>query len=320
MSDKIKKTINKNLKTLLETKGFEEMEVAFGVREKSDNLSDAEKKQFDSYKSVQDKETGIIDLGKGHTQSHLDKIHKEDLDNSEEYYKTVLEKIRNNQKPQESKASQIGESIEPPKVNRKDDQDEFEVYDVEALGPGMLALKYDNEGTPIHDNFKKRVDDLNGDDLTYKKLKGYGEKYVNYKYKKPNEYHYPPKVRTTDKPINENYSDLPKENILKVNGTIKSKEQLYKLVNKLPNRFKINETEFAITDGDNYYKLIWEGNSKNGEMVIIREMNVTEVDSDIEKMKHLWGFKASDTVSTKKNIKENNEDVFRKMMNKVRGK
>ena len=46
MSKNIKKIVKKNLKNLLETKVFEHMEVAFGVKEKSDNLSDAEKIDF----------------------------------------------------------------------------------------------------------------------------------------------------------------------------------------------------------------------------------------------------------------------------------
>ena len=54
---------------------------------------------------------------------------------------------------------------------------------------------------------------MNGDDLTYKKLKAYSEKYLKHKYKTPDEYHYSPKVRETDKAVNENYSDVIKENI-----------------------------------------------------------------------------------------------------------
>ena len=212
----------------------------------------------------------------------------------------------------------VNEAFDPPKVNRKDDQTEpEEVYDTEALGPGMLALRYDNEGTPVYDKFQERVDDMNGDDLTYKKLKGYGEKYLKHKYEAPDEYHYTPKVRVTDKPINEStapiyyvstmdgktivgthqygegfipnkigiemgfkphptevpnntkiskptdkavnetYMDVLEENIFKVKGTIKSKEQVLNLVNKLPERVRVDETVFAVTDGENEYRLIW---------------------------------------------------------------
>jgi translation elongation factor EF-1beta len=322
MSNKIKNTVKKNLNTLLETKGFEDMEVAFGVKEKSDNLSVAEKKQFGSMESIQDKESGVINLGDAPVQPALNKVHKEDLKDAEEYYKMVLDRMRNFQKTSESEPSQIGESIESPKVNRKDDQLEDEdVYDIEALGPGMLALKYDNEGTPVHKKFEERMEEMNGDDLTYKKLRAYSEKYLKHKYEKPEEYHQTPKVRvTSESKVDENYSDVIKENIFKVKGEIKSKEQVLKLVDKLPNRVKIDESEFAITDGENYYKLIWEGSTEDGEAVIMREKNTKLVNESIDKMKDLWSFKSSDKMTTKKNIKEGNEDVFFKMMNKVRGK
>jgi hypothetical protein len=318
MSKNIKKLIKENLNQLLETKGFEEMEVAFGLKEKSDNLSDAEKKQFEEMKSVQDKETGVINLGDSTVQPALNKVHKEDAKDADDYYKAVAKKMLGFQETSESEQSQIGEAFEAPKVNRKDDQlEDEEVYDVEALGPGMLALKYDNEGTPVHKRFEERMEDMNGDDLTYQKLKGNSEKYKKHKYEKPDEYQKPPKVRVTNEDIYK-YSDVIKENIFKVKGEIKSKEQVIKLTNKLPQRVKVNETEFAVTDGENFYKLIWEGDT-NGEAVIIREKNTRLVNESIDKMKSLWGYKSSNTTSTKKTIKENTDESFYKMMNKVRG-
>jgi len=318
MSKNIKETIKKNLNTLLETKGFEHMEVAFGVKEKSDNLSDTEKKQFGDWESIQDKKSGVVNLGKAPVQSQLDSVHKDDSKDAEDYYKEVEKKMKDFQTTSEAEPTQIGEAFNPPKVNRKDDQlEDVDVYDIEALGPGMLALRYDNEGTPVHDKFQERMDDMNGDDLTYKKLKGYGEKYLKHKYKAPDEYHYTPKVRTTEEPISESYSDVIKENIFKVKGQIKSKEQVIKLTEKLPERVKIDETVFAVTDGENYYRLIWEG-MQDGEAIITHEKNTKVVNETINNMKHLWEFKSSDS-NKKTSIKEN-EDAFFKMMNKVRGK
>jgi hypothetical protein len=366
MSNKIKKTVKNNIKTLLETKGFENMEVSFGVKEKSDNLSAAEKKQFGQWEAIQDRESGLINLGDSSVQPVLNKVHKEDKKDADEYYKEVAKKMVRFQKTSESEQSKIGESFEPKKVNRKDNQLEDEdVYDIEALGPGMLALKYDNEGTPVHKRFEERMEDMNGDDLTYKKLRSYSEKYLKHKYEKPSEYHQTPKVRVTtesksiDKKVVDakqngdksysveyndgtkdivsvshndwdelnkkygkikEYSDVLKENIFKVKGEIKSKEQVLKLVDKLPNRVKVNESEFAITDGENYYKLIWEGSTKNGEAIIIREKKTKLVNETIDKMKNLWSFNPSDKTTTNKNIKEGSKDIFFKMMNKIRSK
>ena len=322
MSKNIKKTIIKNLNTLLETKGFEHMEVAFGVKEKSDNLSDAEKNQFGEMETIQT-EKGV-DLGKASVQPALNKVHKDDEKDEKTYLKDVEKKMKDFQKTSQAEPTQIGESVneafDPPKVNREDDQTEpEEVYSTEALGPGMLALRYDNRGTEVHKKFEERVDDLNGDDLTYKKLKNYGEKYLKHKYEKPDEYHYSPKVRATVKEDTmKTYVDVLEENVFKVKGTIKSKEQVINLVDKLPTRVKVDETVFSVTDGENEYRLIWEG-SDDGEAIITHEKNINTVNENINRMKHLWEFKSSPAKSNRKTIKEN-DDVFFKMMDKVRGK
>jgi len=321
MSNYINKIVKNKIKTLLETKGFEDMEVTFGLKYKSDNLSDAEKAQFGTLETIQDKETGLVNLGSAKVQPALDKVHKTDVQDAEEYYKMVLDRMKNFQETSESEPSQIGEAFEPKKVNREDSQTEpEEVYSTEALGPGMLALRYDDEGTSKHDLLMKRMDDMNGNDSTYKKLRGYSEKYLKHKYGTPDEYHYTPKVRTTDKPIAESkYSDVIEENIFKTKGEIKSKEQVIRLTEKLPSRVKIDETVFAITDGNNYYRLIWEG-EEDGEAVITHEKNTKVVNESIDKMKHLWNFNSSKTISTKGIVSENENNQFKKMFRNLKNK
>ena len=88
------------------------------------------------------------------------------------------------------------------------------------------------------------------------------------------------------------------------------------MVDKLPTRVKVDETIFSVTDGENEYRLIWEG-SDDGEAIITHEKNINIVNENIDKMKHLWEFKSSN--SSKRSINEN-DDVFFKMMDKVRGK
>ena len=285
MSKNIKKILKEKMNHLFETKGFEDMEVAFGVKGKSDNLDSEEAGQFGSMETVEDyfnkKNKKGTKLGEPSAQPALNKVHKEDKKDADDYYKEVAKKMVGFQKTEESEPSQIGESIneiiggelssnekdriideilansddytkaeledlslkdlantfkvvmvneafDPPKVDREDDQTEPEdVYDTEALGTGMQALKYDNEGTEVYDKFEERMEDLNDDDATYEKLKKYSEKYLKHKYEDPDEYHYTPKVRVTDKAIkSEGYSDIEKENIFKVKGTIKNKEQV----------------------------------------------------------------------------------------------
>lgn len=376
MSKNIKKILKEKMNHLFETKGFEDMEVAFGVKGKSDNLDSEEAGQFGSMETVEDyfnkKNKKGTKLGEPSVQPALTKVHKEDKKDADDYYKEVAKRMVGFQKTDESEPTQIGESIketdrgvdindmteneflekmlgpkyksaplekitatmkayedlkkanpvneefDSPKVDREDDQTEPEdVYSTEALGTGMQALKYDNEGTEVYDKFEERMEDLNDGDETYEKLKKYSEKYLKHKYEDPDEYHYTPKVRVTDKAIkSEGYSDINKENIFKVKGTIKNKGQIIKLVDRLPSRVRVDKTVFSITDGQNSYRLVWEG-AEDGEVIITHEKNTNIVNESINKMRHLWEFKSSN--SNKKVIKEN-DDVFLKMMNKVRGK
>ena len=397
MEKNIKKILEDKMNKLYETKGFEDMTVAFGVRGKSDNLDVEEAAQFGSLETVKDMDVkGGVKLGEPSVQPALNKVHKEDKKDEDEYFTSLAKKLKDFQETSESEPTQIGESIiredeeededdhedldkkedkedeeelsnedlkdqldhhkdaihnikkeledlekdekedekdeesekedldeafEPPMVTREDDELEPEdVYSTEALGTGMQALKYDNEGTEVHKKLEDRMEDLNGDDATYEKLKKYSEKYLKHKYSEPDEYHYTPKVRTTEKAIqSEGYSDIDEKNIFKVKGTIKNKEQVINLVDRLPSRVRVDETVFSVTDGENSYRLVWEG-AEDGEAIVTHEKNINIVSESIDKMKHLWEYKASNPISTKKNIAEGNDDVFFKMMDKVRGK
>lgn len=322
MKKNIKNILEDKMNKLYETKGFEDMTVAFGVREKSDNLDAEEAAQFGSLETVKDMDVKDgVKLGEPSVQPALNKVHKEDKKDEDQYFTNLAKKMKDFQETSESDPTQIGESFESPMVTREDDELEPEdVYSTEALGTGMQALKYDNEGTEVHKKLEDRMDDLNDGDATYEKLKKYSEKYLKHKYSEPDEYHYTPKVRTTEKAVqSEGYSDIDEKNIFKVKGTIKNKEQVISLVDRLPYRVRVDETVFSVTDGDNSYRLVWEG-SEDGEAIVTHEKNINIVTESIDKMKHLWEYKASNPISTKKNIAEGSDDVFFKMMNKVRSK
>ena len=107
------------------------------------------------------------------------------------------------------------------------------------------------------------------------------------------------------------------ENVFKVKGKIVSERQVIKLADKVPSRVKVDETTFAITDGENTYKLIWEGDIETGEPVITNFKNNQLVNEDIEKMKYLWGFKPKED---KKIVKEEAENTFKKMFREVKGR
>jgi len=146
----------------------------------------------------------------------------------------------------------------------------------------------------------------------YEKMSKNADKTNTLKYDKDARNGRPNKVQTSKQPENPSKKN---ENIFKVNGELVSEEQVLKLANKIPSKIKIDETKFSITDGENTYKLIWEGDVETGEPVIINFKNNNLVNEDIEKMKHLWGFKPKEE---KKIIKEDAEEIFKKMFRQVK--
>jgi hypothetical protein len=376
MSKNIKNIVKKNLNSLFEDHGFEDMEVAFGVQHKQDNLSDEEKNQFGDMEELKvDVEKKGVNLGKPSVDPKLQSVQKKASKEAGDYYKEVSDKMKKFQETETSKESQIGESINeiiggqlsptqrgrvideiinssneyskeqlesldlkdlvniyrgvvtkneefnPPKRNVEDDEDFM--YNGH-MGTGMTGIRYDDEGTENHKNFEERVNELNGDDETYEKLDKYGKEYKEYKYgdkydEVEGDYQETPKVRTTQKENVMKYSDVIEENIFKTKGEIKSKEQVLKVASKVPNRVKIDETVFAITDGDNYYRLMWEGTENEGEAIITHNKSTETMTESIDKMKYLWNFDASDAESVKKNVTESGEDAFKRLFNKMKG-
>lgn len=326
MSKNLNKLIKKNIDLLFENmEQFDDMTVAFGVKHKSDNLTDAEKAQFGKMETVEELlgDTTQEDVP---NKSSLKKVTKDNGEESKKYYKEVAKKMEDYQKPESNeKQSKIGEAIEPKKFNPK--KEDIPMGEKAPTGTGMEGLRYDNEDTEVYDEFEERNDELNSGDeegTTYGDMKKAGEKYKNYKYgdkykEVENEYQETPRVRTTTKE-SVKYSDVVTENIFKTKNTIVSEEQVIKSTKKLPNRIKVDETVFSITDGENFYRLVWEGDEKDGKAIITHNKNTKIVSEGIQKMKHLWDFKASDVNSTKKTVSEGNDDVFKKMMDITRGK
>lgn len=323
MSEELKKILKKNLNNLFEGY-FEDMEVAFGLEDKNDNLTDEEEGQFGDMEDAGEVLKSNYKSEDPHVQPSLNKVQKDAGKEATDYYKEVLKKMGDYQKPnQEASPSKIGEAFEAPKRNVEDPEEEMGLKG--PTGTGMEGLRYDDEETENYKKFEERMDDLNDDKegTLYDKMKKAGKRYKDYKYgdkypESEDEYQETPRVRTTKNETVMKYSDVIKENIFKTKGKIMSEEQVAKVAKKVPSRVKIDETVFAITDGENYYRLIWEG-SEDGEAIVTHHKNKEVVNESIEKMKHLWSFNSADVISTKKTIKEDSNDIFKKMMDKVRG-
>lgn len=313
----LNKIIKKDIKNLLETKGFEDMEVAFGVKHKSDKLSDAEKIQFGPMGQI---DTVDDEVSQGGTFTNpkvpgtkeVEKARSQASKDAQAYYKEVAKKVKDFQTPDS------GDKIEGPRVptntGNEDDRVKTTGYDAGISGLEVTADLASKEGGSEETKkiYKNRLKTLNGNDVNYEKMTKNADKTNTLKYDKDARNGRPNKVQTSKQP---EQPEKKNENVFKVKGKIVSESQVLKLIEKLPNRVKIDETRFSITDGENTYKLIWEGDSENGEAVITNFKNSSLVNEDIQKMKYLWGFKPKEE---KKIVKEEAEETFKKMFRQIK--
>jgi len=109
---------------------------------------------------------------------------------------------------------------------------------------------------------------------------------------------------------------------LKFKNPFNGMENALKLI---PESYKADGNEFEITDGNETYRVKWE--SSINECTILSSSNKTMINEDMQKIKHLMGFKSQETLGTlkgKARIDENNKfsDVFnksKKLINEMTG-
>jgi len=212
-----------------------------------------------------------------------------------------------------------------PKVNRSDYE---EAYEVEALGAGkMSGLKYDNEDTEVFKSFMKRIDDLNDtseydkdfgthdgfgegekEDDTYELLKTNSEKYKKHKYDKPDEYQETPRVRVT------NESKDNKMKRLNFKNEFKTENDVLELI---PEHYKSDGHVFLMTDGNQTYKVRWDDTLKEG--TVLSYKNKSMINEDTNKMKKLFNYKYSDSMSKTNNYSEET-NTFKNLFESTKGK
>ncbi len=87
----------------------------------------------------------------------------------------------------------------------------------------------------------------------------------------------------------------------------------------IPESYRVDNKVFEMTDGNENYKIRWEGSLTEGKAVVLTAYDKTLVKEDMDKIKHLMGFKSQDTLGNlkgKQRIEENN--VFADMLKKTR--
>jgi hypothetical protein len=64
----------------------------------------------------------------------------------------------------------------------------------------------------------------------------------------------------------------------------------------IPESYKVDEKIFEMTDGNETYKIRWEGTLNEGRAVILMASDKSLINEDMQKMKHLMGYKSQETL------------------------
>ena len=80
-------------------------------------------------------------------------------------------------------------------------------------------------------------------------------------------------------------------------------------LNLIPETYKVDKKEFEMTDGNESYRIRWEGNITEGKAIIISAADKKMVNEDISRMKALFNYKSEDTLGLVKGNARLDENV-----------
>jgi hypothetical protein len=85
----------------------------------------------------------------------------------------------------------------------------------------------------------------------------------------------------------------------------------------IPETYKVNNKVFEMTDGNEHYRVRWEGSLNEGKAVVLSSFHQEALNEDVAKIKHLMGFKSQDTLGNLKGGQRLTEDkTFFEMLKK----
>jgi hypothetical protein len=78
----------------------------------------------------------------------------------------------------------------------------------------------------------------------------------------------------------------------------------------IPESYKVDNKVFEMTDGVESYRMRWEGTLNEGKATVLMASDKKMVNEDIQKMKHLMGYKSQETLGTVKGKARIDENVI----------
>ncbi len=76
----------------------------------------------------------------------------------------------------------------------------------------------------------------------------------------------------------------------------------------IPENYRTDKKIFEMTDGNENYRIRWEGSKEEGNAVVLKAADKTMVNEDIQRMKALFNYKSEDTLGTIKGKDRITED------------
>jgi hypothetical protein len=64
----------------------------------------------------------------------------------------------------------------------------------------------------------------------------------------------------------------------------------------IPESYRVDNKVFEMTDGVENYKIRWEGSLTEGKAVVLMASDKNLVNEDMQKMKHLMGYKSQENI------------------------
>jgi hypothetical protein len=90
-------------------------------------------------------------------------------------------------------------------------------------------------------------------------------------------------------------------------------------LNLIPENHKLDKNTFIMSDGNESYKIRWEGTVNEGRAIMLESTNKKDMNESMNKIKHLFAYNSKDTLGKLKGDERINEDnLFFESLNKVK--
>lgn len=90
-------------------------------------------------------------------------------------------------------------------------------------------------------------------------------------------------------------------------------------LNLIPESHKLDNNTFIMSDGNESFKIRWEGNLTEGRAITLGAVNQNTVNESMNKIKHLMSYSSKETLGKLKGSEKINEDnLFFKSINKAK--